>query len=167
MSEVINGNHVLWTICYLNYFDANKRILPSIIEVLQVIFSKAKLVLYYYLYCSDIFWLDFRRSLGSGFPPNLVPRVLWLFGQRVGASRDSGVLEFSFRKISAVKQWKSMQGSQSKNLDFFEFSSVSAGAHPLTKKPEDSGYEIAFLPEKNERGLISRTAAGNRAYDIL
>ena len=73
---------------------------------------------------------------------NLVPRVLWLFGQRVGASRDSGVLEFSYRKISAVKQWKSLQGSQSKNLIFFEFPRVSTGAHPLTKKPEDSGYEI-------------------------
>ena len=73
---------------------------------------------------------------------NLVPRVLWLFGQRVGANRDSGVLEFSYRKISAVKQWKSLQGSQSKNLDFFEFPRVSTGAHPLTKKPEDSGHEI-------------------------
>ena len=69
------------------------------------------------------------------WPNNLVPRVLWLFGQRVGASRDSGVLEFSYRKISAVKQWKSLQGSQSKNLDFFEFPRVSTGAHPLTKKP--------------------------------
>ena len=73
---------------------------------------------------------------------NLVPRVLWLFGQRVGASRDSGVLEFCYRKISAVKQWKSLQGSQSKNLNFFEFPRVSTGAHPLTKKPEDSEYEI-------------------------
>ena len=26
---------------------------------------------------------------------------------------------------------------------FFEFPRVSTGAHPLTKKPEDSGYEIA------------------------
>ena len=25
--------------------------------------------------------------------PNLVPRVLWLFGQRKGASRDSGIME--------------------------------------------------------------------------
>ena len=73
---------------------------------------------------------------------NLVPRVLWLFGQRMGASRDSGVLEFSYRKISAVKQWKPLRGSQSKNLIFFEFPRVSTGAHPLTKKPEDSGYEI-------------------------
>ena len=65
----------------------------------------------------------------------------------MGASRDSGVLEFSYRKISAVKQWKSLQGSQSKNLDFFEFPRVSTGAHPLTKKPEDSGYEIGSLPD--------------------
>ena len=27
-------------------------------------------------------------------PSNLVPRVLWLFGQRMGASRDSGIMEF-------------------------------------------------------------------------
>ena len=74
--------------------------------------------------------------------PNLVPRVLWLFGQRMSASRDSGVLEFCYRKISAVKQWKSLQGSQLKNLNFFEFPRVSTGAHPLTKRPEDSGYEI-------------------------
>ena len=75
----------------------------------------------------------------------LVPRVLWLFGQRIGASRDSGVLEFCYRKISAVKQWKSLQGSQSKNLNFFEFPRVSTGAYPLTKKPKDSGYEIGGL----------------------
>ena len=82
-------------------------------------------------------------SLGKPSRRNLVPRVLWLFGQRVGASRDSGVLEFSYRKISAVKQWKPLWGSQSKNyLIFFEFSSLSTGAHPLTKKPEDSGNEI-------------------------
>ena len=80
----------------------------------------------------------------ASFPldPNLVPRVLWLFSQRVGASRDSGVLEFSYRKISAVKQWKSLQGRQSKNFDFFEFPRVSTGAHPLTKKPEDSGTRL-------------------------
>ena len=90
-----------------------------------------------------------REALRLNFQPlcsripdlNLVPRVLWLFGQRVGASRDSGVLEFSYRKISAVKQWKSLQGSQSKKIFFQKFSRVSTGAHPLTKKPEDSGYE--------------------------
>ena len=80
---------------------------------------------------------EFLSKFGSISYP--VPRVLWLFGQRVGASGDSGVLEFSYRKISAVKQWKPLRGSQSKNLIFFEFSRVSTGAHPLTKKPEDSG----------------------------
>ena len=33
-----------------------------------------------------------------------VPRVLRLFGQRLVARRDSGVLEFYYRRISAVKQ---------------------------------------------------------------
>ena len=37
------------------------------------------------------------------FPAQRMPRVLWLFGQRVGASRDSGVLEFYYRRFSAVK----------------------------------------------------------------
>ena len=87
-------------------------------------------------------------SLDSCFNPISYPESSGFFGQRVGASRDSGVLEFSFRKISAVKQWKSLQGSQSKNLDFFEFPRVSTGAHPLTKKPEDSGYEIGFNPAR-------------------
>ena len=103
--------------------------------------------------------LDFSLSTGAFdycppeaisqclFSYNLVPRVLWLFGQRMGASSDSGVLEFSYRKISAVKQWKSLQGSQSKNLNFFEFPRVSTGAHPLTKNPEDSGYEIGLVQE--------------------
>ena len=48
----------------------------------------------------------------------------------------------------AVKQWKSLQGSQSKNLNFFEFPRVSTGAHPLTKKPEDSGHEIVSPPQR-------------------
>ena len=87
---------------------------------------------------------------------NLVPRVLWLFGQRMGASRDSGVLEFCYRKISAVKQWKSLQGSQSKNLNFFEFPRVSTGAHPLTKKPEDSGYEIGLIAARLHQGTSSQ-----------
>ena len=56
--------------------------------------------------------------------------------------RDSGILELYYRRISAVKQCKPLQGSQS--IIFFEFSRVSPGAHPLTKKPEDSGYEIVL-----------------------
>ena len=72
-----------------------------------------------------------EKLWGTG---NLVPRVLWLFGQQMGASRDSGVLEFCYRKVSAVKQCKSLQSSQSKNLNFFEFPRLSTGAHSLTKK---------------------------------
>ena len=40
---------------------------------------------------------------------NLVPRVIWLLGQRAVASRE-----------------------------------VSTGDRPLTKKPDDSGYEIVY-----------------------
>ena len=42
-------------------------------------------------------------------------------------------------------KWKSLQGSQSKKLILFEFPRVSTGMHPLTKKPDDSGYEIATI----------------------
>ena len=38
-------------------------------------------------------------------------------------------------------------GQPIKKLNFFEFPRVSTGAHPLTKKPEDSGYEIANSDE--------------------
>ena len=54
------------------------------------------------------------------------------------------VQEFYYRRIFAVKQCKLLRDSQTKNLIFFEFSRVSPGAHPTTKKPGDSGYEIAF-----------------------
>ena len=66
----------------------------------------------------------------------------WIFGHQVGAWRDSGALEFCYHRISAVKQCKLLWGSQSKHLNFFEFSSVSPDAHLLTKKAEDSGYEF-------------------------
>ena len=65
-----------------------------------------------------------------------VLRVLRLFGQRLVARKDSGVLEFYYPRISAVKQCKPLRGSQS-----IEFSRISPGAHSLTKKPEDSGCE--------------------------
>ena len=38
---------------------------------------------------------------------------------------------------------EAVAGQPIKKNFFFEFSRVSTGAHPLTKKPEDSGYEIA------------------------
>ena len=72
---------------------------------------------------------------------SLTQSVHWLFGQWVGTRRDSGVLEFCYRRISAVKQCKPLWGSQSKKFYFFEFPRVSP-CDPLTKEPEDSGYEI-------------------------
>ena len=79
------------------------------------------------------------------FIDNLVPRVLRLFGQWLVIRRDSGNFKFYNRRISVVKQWKPLQNSQSKNLNFFEVPRVSPSTHPLTKKPEDSGYEIGSL----------------------
>ena len=75
-----------------------------------------------------------------------VPRVLRLFGCRLVARRDSGELEFYYRRFSAVKQLKPLRSRQSKKLS----SSVSPGAHPLTKEPEDSGYEIAAHVDNRE-----------------
>ena len=43
---------------------------------------------------------------------NLVPRVLSVFGQRLVARRDSGELEFYYRRISAVKQCKLLSPGQ-------------------------------------------------------
>ena len=97
---------------------------------------------------------------------NLVPRVLRLFGQRFVARRDSGELEFYYRRISAVKQCKLLQGSQSKYLIFFEFSRVSPGAHPLTKKPEDSGYEIVTWLEKSIK-IISSLNESKKKNDFI
>ena len=76
---------------------------------------------------------------------NLVPRVLRLFGQRLVARRETGVLEFYYRRICAVKQCKPLQAANQKINFFFEFSRVSPGDQPLAKEPEDSGYEIVVL----------------------
>ena len=50
---------------------------------------------------------------------NLVPRVVRLFGQRVDAGRDSGELEFYYRRISAVKQSKPFTGQPIKKIKIF------------------------------------------------
>ena len=77
-------------------------------------------------------------SLASGWPPG----------------ETLGYCNFNYRMISAVKQWKPWRSlyraANQKNLNFFEFSRVSPGAYPPTKKPEDSGYEIAFMAAKLE-----------------
>ena len=56
----------------------------------------------------------------------------WVAGETL-----AGVLEFCYRKISAVKQCKPLLGSQAKKI-FFSNSPVCPGAHSLTKNPEDS-----------------------------
>ena len=56
-----------------------------------------------------------RSLIPSSF--NLVPRVSRLFGQRLVARRDSGVLKFYYRRISVVKQCKPLRRSQSKKLN--------------------------------------------------
>ena len=66
-------------------------------------------------------------------------RPFWSAGQR---REDSGDIEFYYRRISAVKQWKPLRNSQSKKLNFFRCPQSLPGVAPLTKKPEDSGYEI-------------------------
>ena len=68
-------------------------------------------------------------------------QAFWSAGQR---QEDSGDIEFYYRRISAVKQWKPLRDSQSKKIEFFRCPQSLPGVAPLTKKPEDSGYEIGF-----------------------
>ena len=78
-----------------------------------------------------------------------------LFGHRLIARRESGVLEFYYRRISAVKQCKLLRGSQfEKKNFFFEFSRVSPGAHSLTKNPEDFEYEIEHNKAKGKHNNL-------------
>ena len=44
-------------------------------------------------------------------------QAFWSAGQR---REDSGDIEFYYRRISAVKQWKPLRNSQSKKLNFFD-----------------------------------------------
>ena len=76
--------------------------------------------------------------MGTPRGGNLIPSVLRFFGQWLVAMRDSRVLEFYYSGISEAKQCKSLWGSQSKNVIFFN----SPGDQLLDKEPEDSGYEI-------------------------
>ena len=68
---------------------------------------------------------------------NLVPRVLRLFGQQLAARRDSG----EFVTACIVLLHKLPHKSCGPAVIKFRYCGLSPGAHPLTKKPEDSGYE--------------------------
>ena len=91
---------------------------------------------------------------------NLVPRVLWLFGQRMGASRDSG--EFENISIFCFAALQRLPLFYHRNLAVteFQYPRVSTGAHPLTKKPEDSGYEIGGVKEVIDQKLVLRFSSG-------
>ena len=71
------------------------------------------------------------------------PQALWPAVGRQERLWGTGILlpqDLCGKIMEAVTEL--IQSSQSKNLIFFEFSRASPGAYPLTKKPEDSGYEI-------------------------
>ena len=81
-----------------------------------------------------------------GVVSNLVPRVLRLFGQWMGARKDSGELEFNLNFLIGCPVTVCIVFPQKSCGNKLPVPRVSPGAHPLTKKPEDSGYEIALSP---------------------
>ena len=74
------------------------------------------------------------------------PLAFWSAGGRQERVRDSGELEFQLPQDFCGKTMQAVTGQPIKKNFFFEFPRVSPGAHPLIKKPEDSGYEIAQFP---------------------
>ena len=83
--------------------------------------------------------MNLERKLGVTLfhsHSNLVPRVLWLFGQRVGARRDSGELEFQLPQDS---RGKTMYVAANQRI-----TRVSPGDQPLAKEHEDSGNKIVM-----------------------
>jgi len=67
-----------------------------------------------------------------------------LWGNRVltAGILDSGEVELRLSVVSFVTV-NSQSTAMQKNQNFSHYSRVSPGDHPLTKKPEDSGYEVA------------------------
>ena len=84
---------------------------------------------------------------------NLVLSVLRLFGQRLVNRRDSGVLEFHYRRISAVKQWKSLRSwNRAANQKKIFFRTLQSHSWRL---PADQKVPLGLRP----RGLISMLEA--------
>ena len=84
--------------------------------------------------------LNKQGSSQSHQSRNQSPQALWPAVGRQERLRGTGILlpqDFCGNTMEALTEL--FQSSQSKKLIFFEFSRVSLGAHPLTKKPEDSG----------------------------
>ena len=67
---------------------------------------------------------------------NLVPRVFRLLGQRGNADLKADFCD---------KTTKTVTEQPIKNIEFFRCLQSLPGVAPLTKKAEDSGYEIAGL----------------------
>ena len=54
------------------------------------------------------------------YPPQSRTQSLQAFWSARQRREDSGDIEFYYRRISAVKQWKPLRNSQSKKLNFFD-----------------------------------------------
>ena len=65
-------------------------------------------------------------------------------GFLVGTRRDSGILEFQLPQDFCGKTMQPVMGQPIKEFKLFKFPRVSLGTHQLTKKPENSGYEIGL-----------------------
>ena len=81
------------------------------------------------------------------------PQALW-------PAERLWVLEFYYCRISKVKQCKLLRGSQSRNLNIFEFFGVSPGDQQLAKEPEDSGYDIGGDVMRNSSLEVGKGGGG-------
>ena len=71
-------------------------------------------------------------------------QAFWSAGQR---REDSGDIEFYYRRISAVKQWKPLRNSQSKKLNFFNVPRVfpALPCRPKTLKTLGTRLRVTLL----------------------
>ena len=92
-------------------------------------------------------WPKSLKTLGTRLIPAQSriqsPQALWPAVGRQERLWGTGILlpqDFCGKTMEVSTEL--IQSSQSKNLNFYEFSRLSPCAYPLTKKPEDSGYDI-------------------------
>ena len=80
---------------------------------------------------------------------NLIPRVPRLFGQWVGARRDSGEFEKNLNFLigcsGLAPQQLPLFYLRNPAVIKFQYPRVSPGKQLLAKEPEDSGYEIVSV----------------------
>ena len=65
------------------------------------------------------------------------------------------------------KKSKPLRGSQSKNLNFFEFSRVFPDDQPLAKEPEDFGYKMAVETDTHGRYSFNAPEAVTCLIDFI